>query len=79
VRGLRRGPCGCRGSGERACTGKKGDTNMLVVCIVRRQNRAPRSTLGSYKVVEIEGPDRSRGRAILGICFYGSYKHNARF
>jgi hypothetical protein len=45
-------PCGCRGRGERARTGKKEDTNMWVVCAVRRQNRAPRSTLGSYRVVE---------------------------
>jgi hypothetical protein len=37
-----------------ARTGKKGDTNMWVVCAVRRQNRAPRSTLGSYRVVEIQ-------------------------
>jgi hypothetical protein len=28
VRGLRRGPCGCRGRGERARTGNKEDTNM---------------------------------------------------
>jgi hypothetical protein len=53
VRGLRRGPCGCRGRGERARTGKKRDTNMWVVCAVRRQNRAPRSTLDSYRVVYI--------------------------
>jgi hypothetical protein len=53
VRGLRRGPCGCRGRGERARTGEKGDTNILVVCVVRRQNRAPWSTLSSYIVVEI--------------------------
>jgi hypothetical protein len=53
VRGLRRGPCGCRDRGERARTRKKGDTNMWVVCAVMRQNRAPRSTLGSYRVVEI--------------------------
>jgi hypothetical protein len=33
--------------------GKKGDTNMWVVWVVRRQNRAPQSTLGSYRVVEI--------------------------
>jgi hypothetical protein len=32
---------------------KKGDTNMWVVCVVRRQNRAPRSTLGYYRAVEI--------------------------
>jgi hypothetical protein len=55
MRGLRRGPCGCRGRGERARTGKKGDTNMCVVCAMRRQNRAPWSTLGSYRVVEKKG------------------------
>jgi hypothetical protein len=49
--GLRLGPCGCKGNGGRTRTGKKGDTNMWVVCAVRRQNRAPRSTLGSYRVV----------------------------
>jgi hypothetical protein len=26
---------------------------MLIVCAVRRQNRAPQSTLDSYKVVEM--------------------------
>jgi hypothetical protein len=51
VMGLRRGPCRCRGRGERARTRKKGDTNMWVICAVRRQNRAPRSTLGSYRVI----------------------------
>jgi hypothetical protein len=53
VRGLQREPCGCMDRGERARTGKKGDTNMWAVCAVMRQNRAPRSTLGSYRVVEI--------------------------
>jgi hypothetical protein len=33
--------------------GKKGDTNMWALCAVRIQNSAPRSTLGSYRVVEI--------------------------
>jgi hypothetical protein len=56
VRGLRRGPCGCRGRGERARTRKKGDTNMWVVWAVSRQNRAPWSTLSSYIVVEIVTP-----------------------
>jgi hypothetical protein len=51
MRGLRRGQCGCRGRGERVLTGKKGDTNMWVICAMRRQNRAPRSTLGSYRVL----------------------------
>jgi hypothetical protein len=51
--GIARGPCGCGSRGERARTGKKGDTNMWVVCAMRRQNRAPRSTLGSYRVVKI--------------------------
>jgi hypothetical protein len=50
---LWQGPCGCRGRGERARTGKKEDTNMWVVCAMRRQNRAPWPTLGSYIVVEI--------------------------
>jgi hypothetical protein len=53
VRGLRRYHADAGVEGERARTGKKGDTNMWVVCAVRRQNRAPRSTLGSYRVVEI--------------------------
>jgi hypothetical protein len=33
---LRLGPCRCRGSGGRTRMGKKGDTNMWVVCAVRR-------------------------------------------
>jgi hypothetical protein len=36
MRGLRRGPCECRGRGERAHTGKKRDTNMWVVCAVEK-------------------------------------------
>jgi hypothetical protein len=38
--------------------GKKGDTNIWVVCAVRGQNRAPQSTLGSYRVVKISHDKR---------------------
>jgi hypothetical protein len=38
--GMQRGPCRCRGRGERVCTRNKGDTNMWVICVVRKQNHA---------------------------------------